>query len=753
MRRQTALKLAVVAVLLVGPGCDGGQNAQSGQTGERENKGNNTVAQSDNSTSGQRTTQEIVAGQRWFDPEKKLNHLVGESSPYLLSHADNPVDWYPWGPEALERAVSEDKPIFLSVGYASCHWCHVMEHETFEDDSVAALLNEHFIAIKVDREQRPDIDQIYMTAVQTFTRGGGGWPMSVFMTPDLKPFFAGTYFPRDDVPGYQRPGFISLVRQIIQVYQEDRENLNSQAERLTSVLKQNLAPDLTGNTIAETVFTDAIEQSLGSVDFVYGGFGQSRKFPHTAELRGFLRHLFLSDDEQTRKALTATLQGLLFYGMYDQVGGGFHRYTVDRQWAVPHFEKMLYDNALLVPVLLDAYLIFGDTDYLNGAVNTLDFLLREMRDTTGGFYSALDADSEGEEGKFYVFTKAELDTLLGADSALYYKYYTVTTGGNFEHNTNVLARKPDAWKELASNPTASEVRARLAELNTLILAERAKRIRPLTDDKVVTAWNGMALTAFARGYQVTGHARFLEAAQKLGAFLKDQMFAEGDLRHTYRDGVFSPGPLLEDYGYVADGMIDLYESDGDYRWLEFSGELVSAGLEKFTDERGFLYLSIANAADLIVRPSDVHDGSYPSPGAYLLSAAQRVAALTDNKSLNEKIARSLSTLSGAIGRSPAGMMSSVLVHHNSALPRAEFAIVGESNARKDFLQEVYQRYLPFRIIASSDGEDDRVALLQQRKPLNNTGATGFVCENYVCQLPTTDLAEFSAQVARLRERK
>ena len=738
MRTDVVVILATVTALIVGPGC---------QSSQGESEGKNTAAQSNESAGVANNTREIVASQRWYDPEKKLNHLVGESSPYLLSHADNPVDWYPWGDEALERAKIEDRPIFLSVGYASCHWCHVMEHESFEDDSVAAMLNEHFIAIKVDREQRPDIDQIYMTAVRAFTRGGGGWPMSVFMTPDLKPFFGGTYFPRHD--RYGRLGFLTLLQRVIDAYENNRSSLEQQAEQLTATIRQNLAPSSSAGAISATVFSDAIRQSIGSVDFDYGGFGQSRKFPNTAKLRGIRRNYALSADKQRKKALEVTLRGLLFYGMYDQVGGGFHRYTVDRKWAVPHFEKMLYDNAMLVPLLLDAYLVFSDQDYLDGAINTLDFLLREMQDETGGFYSALDADSEGEEGKFYVFTKGELDALLGSESTLYYTYYTVTAGGNFEHNTNVMARKPKAWKALKNDPEASEIRAQLADLNAKILAERAKRIRPLTDDKVVTAWNGMALTAFARAYQVTGYQRFLSAAQKLGAFLSDQMFVDGELLHTYRAGVFSSGPLLEDYGYVADGMIDLYETDGDYRWLDFSRTLVRDGFEKFSDERGFLYLSITGATDLIVRPIDVYDGSYPSPGAYLISAAQRVGALMDDRTLEAQVAQSLAALATDMRRSPAGMMSTVLVHHNNTIARAEFAIVGKRESRKKFLKEVYHRYLPYRVIAAADAADERVALLRQRNPLSPEHATGFVCQNYTCQLPTEELSEFTVQINRL----
>jgi uncharacterized protein YyaL (SSP411 family) len=329
----------------------------------------------------------------------------------------------------------------------------------------------------------------------------------------------------------------------------------------------------------------------------------------------------------------------------------------------------------------------------------------------------------------------------------------VTETGNFEHNTNVMSRNAEAWNALRDDPKGGEVRSALDVLNRKILAERASRIRPLTDDKVVTAWNGMALKAFSRGYQVTGEQRFLDAAQKLGTFLAERMYANGELLHTYRAGVFSRGPLLEDYGYVADGMIDLYESDGDFSWLDFAGALVDDGFEKFSDEQGFLYLSVSGASDLIVRPSDVYDGSYPSPGAYLLSAGQRVSALMDDRELDARVGKSLSALASSMQRSASGMMSTALVHHNNLLTRLEFAIVGVAEKRSEFLNEIYQRYLPYRIIASAETEDDRIALLRKRSPLSDNGATGFVCENYTCQLPTDDLSEFKSQIDKLMEKK
>ena len=693
--------------------------------------------------------QQNVADQVWFDKNVKLNHLKDESSPYLLSHADNPVNWYPWGDEALARAKAEDKPIFLSIGYASCHWCHVMEHESFEDDSVAAFLNENFIAIKVDREQRPDLDQIYMTAVQAFTRGGGGWPMSVFMTPDLKPFFAGTYFPRDDK--YGRPGFLSLANNLFRAYRDNRNDLNKQADALSKAVIQRLRPLAAQGELERGIFEKAIEQSLGRTDFTNGGFGSGTKFPHAAELNALLRQYRLTGNARIKKALDLTLTAMINRGLFDQIGGGFHRYTVDPKWAVPHFEKMLYDNSLLVPVYLDAYLVFKKYDYLDAAVRTLDFMLLEMSDPAGGYYSALDADSEHEEGKFYVWKKSDIDAALGKDAEFYYKYYHVTDAGNFEHLTNVMARKDAAFAELESDSDAENIRVRLAAMNKTLFTVRAPRERPLTDDKIVTGWNGMALTAFSRGYQVTGEKRFLIAATRLGRFLKDTMFADGKLRHTYRRGGFSRGQFLEDYGYVANGMVDLYETDANYEWLEFATDLARDGFSMFSDTNGALYLSPKGEADHIVRPSDVYDGSYPAPGSYLMLAAQRIAALNDDKQLAEHVERSLKALSGAIKRSPVGMLSAALVLNNQYISRVEFAVVGNAPARADFLNVIYSSYLPYRVIAASDKADDRVALLKGRHVISGSenGATGYVCQNYVCKLPAPGVEEFAKQVAAL----
>ncbi|HSG98671.1 MAG TPA: thioredoxin domain-containing protein [candidate division Zixibacteria bacterium] len=699
-----------------------------------------------NEDSAHSTHETPVSGQRWFDPDATLNHLAGETSPYLLSHADNPVDWYPWGEEALTRAREQNKPIFLSIGYAACHWCHVMEHEVFEDEAVAEFLNRHFVSIKVDREERPDLDRIYMQAVQIFTRGGGGWPMTVFMTPELKPFFAATYLPRDSDPASGRPGFLTLASRIEKMYSESNPKLFDQANAITDALREQLKPFTEAAELSAEKFSRAIESSLGRVDFSYGGFGEEQKFPHHSELTALLRDFALNQTPRTREALDKTLRAMLSKGMYDHVGGGFHRYTVDRRWAVPHFEKMLYDNALLASVYADAFLLFGERDYRDALTGVLDFMLAELADPSGGFYSAIDADSEGEEGAFYVWLKKELDNLLGDDADFYYSYYRVSEFGNFDGGANVLARIDSAWSALRGASEEAQIRDRLSALNRKLYIARQQRERPLTDDKIITAWNGMALTALARGFQVTGERRYGDAAQRLGALVRDTLYQDGALAHVYRRGSFSDGQFLEDYGYIANGLVDLYESDGDVQWLTLAAALAHEAFELFADSTGFLYLTVESAQDHLIRPNDIFDGSYPAAGSYLLQAAQRISALTDDKPLRENLNKSLAALSGAIDRAPLGLFSALLVAHNQFIPRAEFAVVGPVEEREPFLQNVYRRYFPNRIIAFGDGADGRVALLKNREPLQTSQATGFVCRDYVCQLPTSDPEEFREQI-------
>ncbi len=462
------------------------------------------------------------------------NRLATETSPYLLQHAANPVDWYPWGPEALERARYEDKPIFLSIGYSACHWCHVMEHESFENEAIAHLMNEHFVCMKVDREERPDLDQIYMNAVQLMT-GRGGWPMSVFLTPELKPFFGGTYWPPAARSGM--PGFDQILAAVADAWQNRREQAVEQADSLAEHLATIAAGPAGQGELRLALVHHGAAAMMRSFDHVHGGFGSAPKFPHPMDLR-LLAHVWHRNrDEQTLHVITLTLDKMAAGGIYDQLGGGFHRYSTDERWLVPHFEKMLYDNALLIPCYLDALAITGNEDYARVARETCDYVLREMTDPAGGFYSTQDADSEGVEGKFFVWTPAELEEVLGAEAARTFAHvYDVTPEGNFEHGTSILNR-PQSFAECATAllRDEAELRRELEQSRAKLLAKREQRVHPGLDDKVLVAWNGLMIDALAQAAEVLGEPRYLQAAQRAARFiLQDMRRDDGRLLHTWR---------------------------------------------------------------------------------------------------------------------------------------------------------------------------------------------------------------------------
>ncbi|MFH2055727.1 MAG: thioredoxin domain-containing protein, partial [bacterium] len=475
---------------------------------------------------------------REMEPQTEMttqNHLAGSTSPYLLQHANNPVDWYPWGEEALQRARVEDKPIFLSIGYSACHWCHVMEHESFENPETATLMNEHFVCIKVDREERPDLDDIYMTFIQLST-GSGGWPMSVFLTPDLKPFFGGTYFPPED--RYGRPGFPNLLQNVATAWKTQRDQIEQSSEAFAARLQQVMGTTGAAGQFPENTLEQAAQQLLSGFDAVNGGFSGPPKFPPSYSLSLLMRYIKRRGDEQALRALTFTLDKMAQGGIYDQLGGGFHRYSVDTYWLVPHFEKMLYDNALLSRTYFEAYQLTGNDFYLRIGTEVLDYILRDMTDGAGGFHSSEDADSEGEEGKFYVWTPQEIVEALGEDDGkLVCDYFDVTEAGNFEDGKSILHVRGKAqlfaerygltFEELASN---------LAEARAGLLEARSRRIRPHKDDKVLADWNGLMLSSLARGYQLSGDEQYLRAANRCADFLRETMYRSDGLHRTYRQG-------------------------------------------------------------------------------------------------------------------------------------------------------------------------------------------------------------------------
>ncbi|MBU0983053.1 MAG: thioredoxin domain-containing protein [candidate division Zixibacteria bacterium] len=676
---------------------------------------------------------------------KHTNHLAGENSPYLLSHAHNPVDWYPWGDEALDKAKRENKPIFLSIGYAACHWCHVMERESFENEAIAAVLNEHFVSIKVDREQRPDLDHIYM-AFTTAMTGHGGWPMSVFMTPELKPFYAGTYFPPIDA--YGRPGFMSLITEIARVYREDNDNLRRSSESIYSRLAAQINVSTAQSLLTGDMISRGASGLMRGFDHVNGGFGSAPKFPHATELSLFLRQFRRTGDHQYLTAAVTGLKAMANGGIYDHLGGGFSRYSTDARWLVPHFEKMLYDNALLVPVYAEAFQITGDNSYLNTIRGTLDFVLREMTDTTGGFYSALDADSEGEEGKFYVWSKSEVDRILGQDSPAFCAYYNITPGGNFEgHNILNVTAESDRALAAAGVTDGPEF---LKRCRDRLFAERAKRIRPLTDDKILTSWNGLMVAALCKGYQVTGEQKYLDAAIANATFVRTELFRDNHLTHSYREGGHSHGQFLEDYGYYLHGLLELYQSDhnNNSRWLEFAALLADRADELFMDDDGALYLRDGDQGDLIFRPRDENDGALPAPGSLLVGALLKLGRLSGNEVYTANGENGLRALSGFLESRPGSLASALLALDYHLSDKVEVVIVGTGEVRHQMLAELNTRYLPNAVLAVSPSGDEPWPLFEGRRA-NNGEVRAFVCRNSACMLPVSTVAEFDSQLTTL----
>jgi len=579
------------------------------------------------------------------------NRLIGSTSPYLLQHAHNPVDWYPWGEEALRRSAEEDRPIFLSIGYAACHWCHVMERESFENPAVAELLNREFVPIKVDREERPDLDEIYMAATQLMT-GSGGWPMSVFLTPERKPFFAGTYFPPEDRWG--RPGFSTLLREIARAWREQRRALEKQAAELTAAVDRVGAPS-PGGPLGPELVREAAEQLLAGFDPVNGGFGGAPKFPPSMRLELLLRQHQADPDPRWLRPVALTLDRMARGGMYDQVGGGFHRYSVDAAWLVPHFEKMLYDNALLARLYALAYEATGEWYWGRVAREVLDYVIREMTHREGGFYSSTDADSEGEEGRFFLWTPAEVGAVLGAEEGdLFDRVYEVTARGNFEGRSipNLLARGLDGWAaELGSDPAALE--GRLAASRRRLWEERERRVHPLLDDKVLAAWNGLMIRALAEGYRVFRDERYRQAGERAAEFILTRLRRDGRLLRAFREGAAHLPAYLEDYAFMAAALLDLAAA-GAPRWRDEGLALLQQMDALFWDaSQGLYYFTSHDHESLISRPLSATDDAIPSGASMAALAFARAAEVTGDRRWERRAREILEGLSGGAAGFPA----------------------------------------------------------------------------------------------------
>ena len=674
--------------------------------------------------------------------DRPTNHLRDQTSPYLLQHVHNPVDWYPWGAEALEKARQEDRPIFLSIGYAACHWCHVMERESFEDERVAAALNRHFVSIKVDREERPDIDGIYMNAVQILT-GAGGWPLTAFLTPDLRPFFAGTYFPPEDRHG--RIGLLALLERVREAWARDRAGIERSARGITEHLQELAAGEsgpADGVGVGETERRLAAATLAGRFEPRYGGFGGAPKFPPDGALTLLLREHQRSGEAVPLNMVLSTLDGMALGGLFDHIGGGFARYSVDEFWLVPHFEKMLYNQALLVPIYTDAWRLTERPLYRQVVLRTLDFVARELTAREGGFWSSLDADSEGEEGRYYVWTAAEVEAVLGtADAQFFGEFYGITPEGNFEgRNIPNLLDGTIESQAVARAIEPGESERRLAACRERLLLERARRVRPATDDKVLTAWNGLMITALCSAYRAFGRPQDLGAAATAADFIADRLLLDGRLRASWRDGRAHLNGYLDDYAFFARGLVDLYEAGFDVKWLRLAEQLARTMRTHFEDEvlGGFWFVSDDHER-LLTRPRSGHDDALPSGAAVAVELLQRLGVHLDDDAFRSAAERTLRASAPMLARMPSAWCWMLAAADRVAGPAVEVAVVGgDRAAREALLHEVGRRYLPRLALAASaePAPEGEGALLAGREALGGE-ATAYVCRDYTCREPVT----------------
>jgi uncharacterized protein YyaL (SSP411 family)/aryl-alcohol dehydrogenase-like predicted oxidoreductase len=685
-------------------------------------------------------------------PPKHTNRLSASTSPYLLQHAHNPVDWYPWGEEALGRARAEDKPILLSIGYSACHWCHVMERESFEDERIAELMNRNFVCIKVDREERPDLDDIYMAATLAMNQGQGGWPMTVFLTPEQEPFFAGTYFPPED--RYGRPGFPTVLTRLAELWRTDRPHLREQAGELAAHLRAGTrsAP---GASLNESALRGGLEQLADDFDERFGGFSRAPKFPPSAALSFLLRAHRRFGDARALEMTRRTLEEMARGGMYDQVGGGFHRYAVDERWLVPHFEKMLYDNAQLARVYLEAFQATGDAFFRRVAVDVLDYVLREMTDPAGGFYSATDADSEGEEGRFFVWTPEQTARVLGEEDArLFDAYYDISPRGNWEGRSipNTSRTGPRVARSLGL--AEEELERRVAAARAKVYAARRERVPPARDDKVLTAWNGLMIAALAEGHRVLGEPRYGQAARRAADFVLSTLSRpDGRLLRTWRAGHAHLDAYLEDYACLADALLDLYEAGAPERYLREAERLASLLRADFAAEDGGFYSTASGHEALIVRHREGHDGATPSANAVAARLLARLSYHLGDDALREEAAGALRAYGRAIARSPRAFTTSLAVLDLLLEGPVELALVG-SPGRDDYealRREAAARYLPNRIVAHHDPASPPSALpLLAGKTLVRDAAALYVCRDFACQRPVSAPADVASALDAAR---
>ena len=675
-------------------------------------------------------------------PTRSPNRLIHETSPYLLQHAYNPVDWHPWGQDALDLAKEKDKPLLLSIGYSACHWCHVMERESFENDEIASLMNRYYVCVKVDREERPDLDEIYMQATIAMNQGNGGWPMTVFLTPDQQPIFAGTYFPPTDKWG--RPGFGTVLKKIAEGWEQDRAAIAESATRFTDRLQTSMrvpAP----TTVGQQEIDSAVEQFSADFDPIYGGFGQAPKFPPATGLACLLRQYQRTRTEHVLHMVCKTLDAMAGGGMYDHVGGGFARYSTDERWLVPHFEKMLYDNALLAKTYLETFQVTGNLNYKHVTCEILDYIIREMTSPEGGYYSATDADSEGVEGKFFVWDPEQILEIVPSeqDAVRFCTYYDITPDGNWEHHS--IPNTPHTLEQAAEKLSCSpeELRRTIDRVKPLVYDARLKRVPPGLDDKIITAWNGMMISAMAEAARVLRHGPYLKSACRAADFLLDTLSRpDGGLYRTCRAGKAHLNAYLEDYAYLTEALIDIYEAGGEERYLSEAVRLGERLLSDFLDKNHGGFFTTANDHEaLILRGREGPDGATPSGNAVAAMALARLSFHQDREDFRDAATQAIRAYGQQISRVPRGFAKTIMTADFLLNGPLELAFIGSPTdpGYDRLLDEVARHFVPHRIIAhgNPDAIESRHPLLKG-KPLVKGQAALYVCRNYTCHAPLTD---------------
>ena len=689
------------------------------------------------------------------DIKKHHNRLELEKSPYLLQHADNPVDWYAWGPEAFEKAIKENRPIFLSIGYSTCHWCHVMAHESFEDPEVARLMNDVFICIKVDREERPDIDNIYMRVCQMMT-GSGGWPLTILMTPDKKPFFAGTYIPRESQHG--RLGMMDLVPRIKEVWDTQHDEILKSADKITASLNQ-IAHDASGPELDKSTLKTAYDQLTGRYSEQYGGFGNAPKFPSSQNLLFLLRYWQSTNDEKALRMVVKTLQSMQNGGIYDHVGFGFHRYSTDSHWLVPHFEKMLYDQAMLAMAYTEAYQATGINEFEETAKEIFTYVLRDMTDKEGGFYSAEDADSEGVEGKFYVWTEDEIrQTLKGDEADLIINVYSIDKIGNFRdeasgENTgaNILHLNKSLTEIAFKNKESVDgLKESVEAARQKLFAVRNKRVHPHKDDKILTDWNGLMIAALAKGAQAFDEPKYAEAAKRAADFILTGMRREdGRILHRYRDGHTAILANVDDYAFLIWGLLELYETVFDVDYLQTALDLNSEMIKYFWDEKdGGFYFTAEDAEELIVRQKEIYDGAMPSGNSVAVSNLFRLSRITANTDFEDKANKIMLAFSKDVESAPSGYTQMMVALGFGIGPSYEIVIVGnpEADDTKEMLSSLGKHFIPYKVVLLKHDDQEkaditRIAEYTEYHSSFDGKATAYVCLDFACKMPVTNTEE------------